>query len=318
LRLLDPAASLGAWSQVPARQAELYRLDATIDGRAQAFYVKCYQPAGVSSWPRHAADLTAMRDALAGVGPSVVVATSAEHRVLLTRRVSGARVSAVHRFAGVLPWRRSDVVSTWTHIGQWLAVLHQTGRPEPSPAECAAQVRDVAITRFERWAAMDAVGASLAPSAIDATRHVHAALPLDITVGLSHGDVSSGNILLTPQGPCLIDYDDLRVDLPGLDCSQAELELLELTRLEVAGPGDTLTAAKAGLIKGYGPGYPSGPALWLPHLRNLAVYLVTLAAGGATTSPWRRGATPRYRRTIRALRGVLREVTAAGLWRANR
>jgi hypothetical protein len=62
--------------------------------------------------------------------------------------------------------------------------------------------------------------------------------------------------------------------------------------------------------KGYGSGWPTGPAWWLPHLRNLSVYLVTLAP-----SRFQAGSFSRYYRTrrelVRTLDGIERGLPAS-------
>lgn len=49
-----------------------------------------------------------------------------------------------------------------------------------------------------------------------------------------HGDLSPGNILLGPDGPTLIDWDEARVDLPFLDLSAAQASPPDQDRAHLA------------------------------------------------------------------------------------
>ena len=122
-------------------------------------------------------------------------------------------------------------------------------------------------------------------------------------IALCHGDISSANIRVYGQSIGLIDFDDLRMDMPALDLSQAELEIEELSRgWTVIRPAALAAKARDALRTGYGAGYPQGPAFWLPHLRNLAVFLTTLAGHRQAGVRARLVPARRYQRTIAELK----------------
>ena len=132
--------------------------------------------------------------------------------------------------------------------------------------------------RFRQWMERDPDRASLAGRAIDAAASLPAMFPGPVAVALCHGDITAANVRVDGAAAGLIDFDDVRVDMPGLDLSQAELEIEELSRGWLTlRPGAAAQRARAALRAGYGAGYVEGPAFWLPHLRNLAVFLTTIA-----------------------------------------
>ena len=49
-----------------------------------------------------------------------------------------------------------------------------------------------------------------------------------------HGDLGPGNLILTDKGPCLIDWDESRVDLPALDLIRSAPQPPEITRAHLA------------------------------------------------------------------------------------
>lgn len=49
-----------------------------------------------------------------------------------------------------------------------------------------------------------------------------------------HGDLGPANVILTDDGPCLIDWDESRVDLPALDLIHSVPQPPEITRAHLA------------------------------------------------------------------------------------
>jgi hypothetical protein len=102
----------------------------------------------------------------------------------------------------------------------------------------------------------------------------------------------------------LIDFGDFRFDLPALDLSQAVMEIREYAQVGSIVPLPWIAGeSERRFRKGYGSEWPSGCAWWLPHLRNLSVYLVTLAP--MRSHP---GSFSRYLRTRRELARTLDEI----------
>ncbi len=56
----------------------------------------------------------------------------------------------------------------------------------------------------------------------------------DAPVQAIHGDLGPGNLILSDQGPGLIDWDESRVDLPGLDLIHSAALPAEITRAHLA------------------------------------------------------------------------------------
>src|SRR5207244_2605819 len=171
----------------------------------------------------------------------------------------------------------------------------------------ARELADYAIERFESWASDDARRRDVARAAMDSARALVAQLGgRPVTTTLCHGDVSAGNILVGPEGVGLIDFDDLRFDMPAMDLSQALLEIEEFSRagsaVRLAGLERESTAA---FREGYGRSFPEGPHFWLPHLRNLSVFVLTLARRRGGLGPGQVTTEFRYRWTIAELQRTI-------------
>ncbi len=67
--------------------------------------------------------------------------------------------------------------------------------------------------------------------------------------------------------------------------------------------------AESAFRAGYGEGFPAKAALWLPHLRNLAVAAVTLAPRRHARPHW--WTNRRYRRLVSEIRRTLRAAAPA-------
>jgi hypothetical protein len=97
----------------------------------------------------------------------------------------------------------------------------------------------------------------------------------------------------------MIDPDDLRREMPGVDLTQALWAIREYSHLGAVVPVPQLEArAIAAFKEGYGQPFPTGAALWLPQLRNLAVVVLTLARRSRRWSLSRISDDVRYRRAV--------------------
>ncbi len=101
----------------------------------------------------------------------------------------------------------------------------------------------------------------------------------------------------------------MRFDMPGLDISQALLELREFGHVFSVIPLPLFRrSAERALMAGYGRPVAGGPEFWLPHLRNLSVCLLTLARKCHNASLDGLSDKVRYHRTVEELRRCVRAV----------
>lgn len=286
---------------LPSRTGRLHSLDVTLDDQPQRFFLKRYTPAAVSSWTEHAEHLMAIARLFNASDPLLrctLVAADAERQVALTVEMPGEQLT-----------RSADQCAIWRRVGSWLAALH-AGRPCAPSTTRAPELVGFAEKRFRAWVERDPVRAPLAADAIAAARQALNAVGGGITMALCHGDITSNNIVVQKNAVGLIDFDDVRIDLPAIDLSQAELEIEELSCVAslvlIRGAS---ARAKAAFRAGYGSNYAKGPEFWLPHLRNLSVFLLTLAERRAQRGIWQRVSNEvRYRRTIAELERTIDEV----------
>jgi hypothetical protein len=263
---------------VPSRVAAVWRVDAT---GAPTLYLKQFAP----EEPRHASTIAEHVDRLrsiesviardARLAPYRVVAFDERLRLILSVVVEGVPIASLHRRLMFSSDARRRAVASWHDVGRWLAVLHGSARRHD--ADISEMVRYV-VERFDAWGDVDPRFAALAHESSAATRcEGDALLSAGAYVTLCHGDVSSRNIIVGARTG-VIDLDDLRWDLPGIDLSQALLESAQFARVGSLVPVWGLAERFAAAVRdGYGDGWPEGAAFRLAHLRNLAVFGLTLA-----------------------------------------
>ncbi len=283
LREADSGAAVRlAAARVPSRTGAVYRLSAVAGrGERRCWYLKHYPTETSDVLARRFADLARIAAALGqrpALTPYVMVAADAERRLLLTAEMPGQTMVALHR--GVTPLFGDGpvrIAAAWRGVGTWLAALHHTAAAAPSTTR-AAEVARFAADRLRAWADADRAQQARADAALDALARVAAhgdARALMLTP--CHGDVSGNNIFVSGTVG-LIDFDDVRTDVPALDVSQAVLELQNLCHAWSTVPLTRLMdQAGAAFADGYGRDRPDGPPFWLLHLRNLSVFLLTLA-----------------------------------------
>jgi tRNA A-37 threonylcarbamoyl transferase component Bud32 len=271
-------------SLVPSRTGVVYRVDSTNDGPAiRHYFLKQFDEeigsARLQDRLRQLAEVSAALQQEPGITPYVVVASDVERRLLLARQVEGQPILSLHRtLSRRAGFGAEGVVEAWRGVGIWLATLH---RKTLSPL--ASQVRAVEVEEYTKerllaWAAADPRRAKPINAALEAL-HLVASRCADQTLTLTpcHGDISGYNILVSGTVG-LIDFDDIRFDLPALDLSQAAMELRNLSRTCRVVPLRHVAArAEAALRAGYGEPLPDGAPFWIQHFRNLSVFGLTLA-----------------------------------------
>ncbi len=238
-----------------------------------------------------------------GLLPYRIVAADAARGVLLSAEVPGHPLAALHRSSIVWKSARQAARAGWRGAGRWLQRLHARALPPTVSASRAAEIAEDIRTRLALWKAGDPSQATLAEAARRATTEAVRLLGgRPVTVVLCHGDVTAGNIMVYGSSVGLVDLDDLRLDMPGVDWSQALLAMDEFGHVGWAGPRAGVAAWSAAFAEGYGGPAPAGPEFWLPHLRNLAVYLLTLSRQRHGVGLSRLAVELRYRRLLAELR----------------
>jgi Ser/Thr protein kinase RdoA (MazF antagonist) len=295
---------------VPSRLARVHRLTVTIGAATHHYYLKRYGPEGLglaTSPSEHAENVSFISTAFlgkVGVLPYQVIATDAQRGLVLTASMPGRPLGNSHRIWVSGKHERAKALDAWEGVGRWLAVLHWNSQPPRASDSKARELVDYIAERLSSWRLEDLRYSGLAQDATNSARELLSRMAgRPVTTTLCHGDVSLGNIMIDDRWVGLIDLDDLRWDMPGMDLSQGLLEIQEYSRIGsvVAAPGFAARATAA-FKKGYGRSFPEGPEFWIPHLRNLSVMVLTLAG-------WRTGRGPRrvvlelwYRRMIGELR----------------
>ena len=305
--------------QVPSRTAQVYRLVAATPSGQTAYFLKCYPH------PWHEADLNERFSRLYAiaetfersdiVSPYRVIGSNAELGLLLTLETAGDSLLTIHRTMT----RRlglgdaTAAVRAWYGLGVWLDMLHWRTLPSRLSTTRVSELAEYTGERFQEWGERDPRRARLARRALETVAFVASeAARRPVRMTLCHGDVSAGNIIVG-KDVSLVDPDDSRFDMPALDISQALMELREFGFVASVVPlrGFARTA-RAAFVAGYGHRLPEGPEFWLPHLRNLSVYLLTLARRCRGISMYRVSEEVRYRRTIRELKRCMKESRSSG------
>jgi hypothetical protein len=304
--------------KTPSRLAVVHRLTTSIDGTPRVFYLKEYSAGSIEDehefWP----NLKRLQSASAAFGgdphvaPLEIAAIDETRRLLLTAAVEGPTIADLHHGWIAPAFRMPDIVSGWRAAGRWLRTLI-AALPSYESVDRPSFLLGFTRQRLEWWVRSD-------PSAARFAAHAGRALDVlqrhfaDRSVQLvaCHGDVSAHNVVVgTRVG--LIDVDDFRFEMAGLDVSQAHIEIAEFSRIAriLRFPPLRLAAERA-FHTGYGEPSPSGPELWLPHMRNLAVRVLTLARKERGLRPSRLHATLSYRWAIGELRKTATEVLSSG------
>jgi len=290
-----------------SRTGRLYRLHVVTRDGARRYFLKTADADDPAATPTlHY--LPAIAQAFRGTSPAGfpdVVAADESHGWLLMGEVAGVSLGAYRRqtLAG-FDFHRATCV--WRTIGLWLRALHGSMAARVDTLHAEELVSYIG-QRLRLWPTQDPAQAELARRAIEATKVAGAALGTASLVPC-HGDVSPGNIIVAGERVTLVDFGDLRFDLQALDLSQAVMETREYGRIGSIVPLPFIgRTSERELREGYGAAWPAGAAWWLPHLRNLAVYLVTLAPNRRRPSEHFRYARTRQE-LIRTIRDIERSV----------
>jgi hypothetical protein len=305
--------------QTPSRLAVVHRLTTSIDGTRRVFYLKEYSAGSIEDEQEFWPNLRRLQSASAAFGgdaqlaPLEIAAIDETRRLLLTAAVEGPTIADLHHGWIAPALRMPGIVSGWRAAGRWLRTLI-TAIPSYESADRPSFLLGFTRQRLEWWVRTDPSASHLAADAglaLDVLQRHFA--DRSVRLVACHGDVSAYNVVVgTRVG--LIDIDDFRFEMAGLDVSQAHIEIAEFSRVARLLRFPPLRrAAERAFHAGYGEPSPSGPELWLPHIRNLAVRVLTLARKERGLSPSRLNATLSYRWAIGELRRTAREVLNSGV-----
>jgi phosphotransferase family enzyme len=290
-------ARITAKHLLPSRTGLLWRLRVRTAAGERCFYLKGFEQ---RSWEvPNLETVAASFDHARGISFVEVVATAPALDAVLLGEADGMSLIDFRRRA-VLRFDFSGLSAVWERAGRWLRTLHWETLKPRLDTTAGERGASYITTRLNQWAQLDPAKSALAQRAVEAVGRIAGELESALLTPC-HGDVSAGNILVG-DNLTFVDFDDCRFDLPALDLSQAIMEIAEysriasILRLPWIGP-----RCERSLRAGYGlDRWPSGPAWLLPHLRNLSVYLVTLAPKRSAPSE-----AARYRRTWRELERTL-------------
>jgi tRNA A-37 threonylcarbamoyl transferase component Bud32 len=204
-----------------------------------------------------------------------VLASSNELRAIVLSSVPGRALMALRAERLRSPGSIASLAEPWRGVGDWLHRLHHTTLP-PEPAgdrrDDWGGYIELRLQRISRerpeWSALCARATAVVADLV-------ATLPRSTLLHPCHGDVSIGNIIVSDT-VALIDFDDARPDLPGLDVSQALLQIADFGRVAGLLPIPALARrCTEAFLSGYTGAQLNGAEFWVPHLRNVAVILLT-------------------------------------------
>jgi Ser/Thr protein kinase RdoA (MazF antagonist) len=278
---LRTTVSIAAVTPVSSRVAAVVQLVVAADGGRRLFFLKRLPSVTQGDLMVLFGRLRSIADAMArrpGLTPYRVVACDPDRRLWLTAAVGGRPLGTLHAAAAYRPRTRGQTLEAWRGLGSWLSTLHWDSLPAVGSESSVAEMVVYCEERFVSWAREDARYKKLADAAIAVSRNLGRTLARE-TIELTpcHGDVTSYNIIVD-GGIGMIDFDDFHYGLPGVDVSQAFLEIDQYSWIGrvVKIPGYQAAATSA-FFEGYRGPLPAGARFWLPHLRNLSVYVLTLA-----------------------------------------
>jgi Ser/Thr protein kinase RdoA (MazF antagonist) len=230
----------------------------------------------------------------ASFAPVDIVGIDVDRSLLMTTPVPGVTLaSVISRRAIVAGFvaRHPPLSTTFGTLARYLAALHDVG--QQSATGHARALAAYTAERFTAWAGADPRQAPLARRATTRVDELAAGLDgAEPPLVLCHGDVTPQNVLIGDRLG-LIDWDDLRWDFPAVDLSQVVLGIGGLSWLQRLHVGRERRDAIVSSFRAAYRAWPEGAAWQLPHLRNLAVYLMTLAARRQTERGWARHQTDR-------------------------
>ncbi len=301
-------------NQVPSRLAAVYRLVVNAGATRRRYYLKRHTDTSLAtSFPEYVAHMSTVATKLsdrADLLPFDVVAVDSRDGVVLVGETPGRSLFDLHHEWIRTRRGRDAIVAAWRGVGRWLAALHRAEQAPVQSATRAAEVVAYADERLVQWSKADRAHRTLAQRASEALRRALSQLASrPVTVALCHGDLSTANIMVDGAAVGLIDLDDVRLDMPALDLSQAVWEIREYCRVAGALPLRGLEALSVRALQdGYGESFPAGPEFWLPHMGNLAVVLLTVAGRRAGITPGRLTEELRYLRALAELRRTVEAI----------
>jgi Ser/Thr protein kinase RdoA (MazF antagonist) len=306
---------IDAVRRVTSRLSDLHQLTAVSNAGAQRFYLKRYAPGELETRPdrlAHLAAVAAAVDRVPGLLSSRTVAIDVPRGLLLTTAVPGRPLSTLHRSAIFSKATRETASDTWRGVGRWLSRLHHHAlEPVVSrsrPAELLQETR----ARLDVWRNQDPARADVATSAEVGLAILDGRLTdRPVPLVLCHGDVTAGNIMVHGQSVGLIDLDDIHLDMPAVDLSQAWLAIDEFGHSGLGRARFSQARAAAWVAafeNGYGQVLPRGPEFWLPHVRNVVMYLLNLSRRRTGVRLARLARELRYRRLIHELEVTVTDV----------
>ena len=307
--------SLASAQPVASRMARVFRLVVTDGTQRSGYYLKQFSAEGIDDLGLYLQRLKAVSTALQrvpGITPYIVIGYDLERRLLLTQEMSGESILNIHhRVNRRLGVGAAELIDAWRGVGLLLRSLHRALPPQTSSLH-AAQLGQYTSERFNAWTAVDRTYRTLGRQALETIETVIRLVGHEpVTLVPCHGDVSGYNILVD-RTVGLVDFDDLRFDLPGLDISQSLLDIKHSSRIAslIPLPG-IIRGSTDALLTGYDDHIIGGPRFWLPHLRNLSVFLLTLSRRRKGFGPSRLSDELHYRQTIRELENTLIAVAQA-------
>ena len=311
---LQRAAVLVDSAEVPSRLAVVHRLTTSIETTPHVFYLKEYSAASIEDeqefWP-NLKRLQLAAGAFAGnseLAPLGIVAMDEPRRLLLTAAVEGPTIAALHRGWIAPALRMGDIVNGWRGAGRWLRTLI-AAIPSQESFDRVPFLLAFTRQRLELWVQSDPAAAHLAGQvgqALDVLQQHLAGRSVRLVA--CHGDVSAHNVVVGERVG-LIDIDDFRFEMAGLDVSQAQIEIGEFSRIaRVLRFAPLRVAAERAFRAGYGEPSPAGPEFWLPHIRNLVVRVLTLARKERGLTPSELNTTLSYRWAMGKLRQTVTQV----------
>jgi aminoglycoside phosphotransferase (APT) family kinase protein len=285
-------------SAVASRTGSVVRASAVVAGARQTTFVKRCAPRGrfasLDDYFDALSRVMAVVAADTALAPLDIVGIHAARGLLMTAAMPGVTLASVVSRRGALAGfarPQAPLSTTFAVLARYLARLHGAGQ-QPGTGRAVA-LGEYTAERLAGWADADPQHAPLAHRAMGRLDDLVGRLDgREPPLVLCHGDVTPENVLLGDRLG-LIDWDDLRWDFPAGDLSQVLLSIGHLSWLQRLHAGREACETIASSFRAACCPWPERDAWQLAHLRNLAVYLITLARRRRTEYGWARYQTDR-------------------------
>ncbi|MFJ4677818.1 phosphotransferase [Kitasatospora sp. NPDC088783] len=209
----------------------------------------------------------------------------------------------------------ADATAATGWVGRTLARIAglDTGGGEPDPPHPVAEWREWVAEAEAGGLPVAAPARALLPVVADATALVHDAMRAAPAAVLVHGDTSRANVLRTPDGYALIDWETARAEVPWWEAVDVAFRFATPVNGPTVAPDPRLVRPLlAAYLHADGPPGPADPSAFAGLLRSqlaFTAWSLWLALGHRAATPEQRAHGLRIvTATARDLPGIIRSL----------